>query len=135
MLRLQNYPGQIAFSLTLAAFLVLGEGPAWAGASTCSNTEKWCSHTVATFCQNDGCSSVREEGDCVPKDKSCAEFWCGNRQCQSSWLITRKVCCVYYPAENSPEYACTANELSCPGNTAQMTIRPTLASSQLQELE
>ena len=111
---------------------LLGGGMVRADQASCSSEEKWCEHKVATFCENEACSNVRSEGQCIPKETSCEEFWCGNRQCQSSWLITRDVCCVYYPSDNSPQYSCAASELSCPGNTAQMTIRPTLASSQMQ---
>ena len=124
---------------TLTAFLAataisLGGGMAVAGPSACTETEKWCTHKLATFCENEGCSAVSEEGQCVPQEKSCDEFWCGNRQCASSWLISRNVCCIYYSAENSPNYSCAASELSCPGNTAQLTIRPTLASNDVPDL-
>ena len=123
------------FSVSLLALtlILLGGGRVWAGESACSAEEKWCEHKVATFCENEGCSNVRTEGDCVPKEKSCEEFWCGNRQCQSSWLIQKDVCCVYYPSNTSPQYSCAMSELSCQGNTTQLTIRPPVLASRSQE--
>ena len=99
---------------------------------TCGSKEKCCEHRIATFCENETCSSVRVEGRCVARDKSCSEFWCGNRQCQTRWLRSRDVCCVYFQAGDNPEYSCAASELSCPGNTTQLSIRPTVASRTLQ---
>jgi hypothetical protein len=110
-------------SFTLAITLVLGGGMARAE-NSCADTEKWCEHKVATFCENGACSNIRTEGDCVPKEKSCEEYWCGNRQCQSSWLMSKDVCCVYYPEGSSPDYACATSEVSCRGNTARLTARP-----------
>jgi len=68
----------------------------------CEDAEKCCEHRVATYCEKETCSSVRVEGECIPKENSCGEFWCGNRQCQTSWLITENVCCVYYQPGNTP---------------------------------
>src|SRR5262245_56154159 len=122
--------------LIIAAIVLLGGGMVHAGSSTCGDAqlacgenEKCCEHRVATFCENEGWSNVRTEGRCIPERSSCDVFWCGNRQCQSSWLISRDVCCVYYPADSSPEFSCAMNELNCPGNTAELMIRPTLATS------
>ena len=100
---------------------------------SCGAEEHCCEHRVGTFCEGDGCSNVHMEGQCAPKEKSCAEFWCGNRRCQTSWIFSNDVCCVYYPEGSTPEYSCKSSELSCPGNTAQLTLRtPTLASTNLQ---
>jgi hypothetical protein len=98
----------------------------------CGEGEKCCEHKIATFCENQGCSSVRVEGQCLPLERSCDEFWCGNRQCQSNWLISKDVCCVYYQHGNTPDFACTASELNCPGNNARLSIRDTVASRTLQ---
>ncbi|OGR92286.1 MAG: hypothetical protein A2992_06670 [Elusimicrobia bacterium RIFCSPLOWO2_01_FULL_59_12] len=119
-----------------ALSLCLGGGSARASCGdnklACGADEKCCEHRVATFCEGDACSSVHAEGECIPKGQNCGEFWCGNRQCQTSWLLTKDVCCIYYPGGNIPEYACASSELSCRGNTSYLTIRPTLASSELQ---
>jgi len=111
----------------------LGGGVAWAGSNsgcgddniTCASDEKCCEHRVATFCKDEACSNVRREGQCIPRDRVCGDFWCGNRQCQMSWLLSKDVCCIYYPGNSTPEYACTASELSCPGNNTRLSIRPT----------
>src|SRR5258708_33812781 len=131
MLRLPAYRLKVIV-LAWAIGVPLGGGVARAQ-SVCADQEKWCEHKVATFCENETCSNVRTEGDSVPKEKSCEEFWCGNRQCQGHWLISKNVCCIYYPDGNAPDYSCTASELSCPGNNARLTIRaPAIASSELQ---
>jgi hypothetical protein len=120
---------QAAF-LALAISLPLGGGMARADSAagnptaSCGQEERWCEHRVATFCKDGTCSSIHNEGQCIPKTQDCGDFWCGNRQCQTSWLLSRDVCCIYYPTANSPEYSCTGSELSCPGNTAQLSIRP-----------
>jgi hypothetical protein len=129
--------------LAMLCAIILGGGMVRTGLTfacgdeqtVCRGEEKCCEHRVATFCENETCSSVRMEGQCVPKEHSCDEFWCGNRQCQSTWLISKDVCCIYYPSSNAPEYACTASEINCRGNTARLTIRPapTLASSELTD--
>jgi hypothetical protein len=110
---------------------------AWAGsdanAQGCADDEVYCEHRMATFCENEGCSSVHKEGQCVSKARGCGEFWCGNRQCQNGWLFSKNVCCVYYQGEASPSYSCAASELSCPGNTAQLTIRPPLSDNRIPE--
>jgi hypothetical protein len=128
----ENVQSKVFFLLATAAVL-LGGGTVRAEESACTEGQQWCEHKVATFCENDGCSNVRTEGQCISKERSCEEFWCGNRQCSSSFLITRDVCCVYYPADNSPQYSCADSELSCRGNSAQIMIRPpTVASAHLQ---
>jgi hypothetical protein len=99
---------------------------------TCGDREKCCEHKVATFCANESCSSLRVEGRCVPTENSCDEFWCGNRHCESNWLFSKDVCCVYYPQGSTPDYACTASELNCPGNNARLSMRGSVASRSLQ---
>jgi hypothetical protein len=131
----------ILCTITLGGGMVRS-GQAFARATTatcgedhdvCGDDEKCCEHRVATFCQDQSCSSVHVEGECIPKEHRCDDFWCGNRQCQTTWLMSKDVCCIYYTAGDTPEYACTASEVSCRGNTSRLTIRPTptLASSDL----
>jgi hypothetical protein len=121
--------------LAWAISFLLGGGMAYAGSACgddkllCGDQEKCCEHRVATFCKDQACSSIHVEGQCVPQERACDEFWCGNRQCTSSWILSKNVCCVYYNPGNDPAYSCAASELSCPGNTAQLTIRPTTVAS------
>jgi hypothetical protein len=117
--------------LALAIVFPLGGGMARAE-QYCKKGEKVCEHKLATFCENQTCSSVQTEQKCVPANQDCDAFWCGNRQCQSSWLLSKDVCCIYYPSDSEAQYTCSTSELSCPGNTARLTIRPpTLASADL----
>jgi hypothetical protein len=127
----------------VCTFSLLGGGKAQgaSGAScgddqlVCGSDEKCCEHPRATFCEGSACASVHVDGKCIPKEQACGDFWCGNRHCQSSWLLSKNVCCVYYQTGEAPEYSCASSELSCPGNSAQLTIRPTVASRQLQSVE
>jgi len=125
---------------TLAAIFCtltfLGGGAVWAQENlacgdnqmVCGTNEKCCQHPQAVFCEGNTCSSVHVEGQCIPKEQACGDFWCGNRHCQASWLLSKNVCCIFYQQGQTPEYSCASSELSCPGNSAQLTIRPTVAS-------
>jgi hypothetical protein len=128
---------RVSAFLIVFAMTLWGGGVAWAGCGSssegCGENEVCCEHRMATFCEGNGCASVHKEGQCVAKERGCGEFWCGNRQCQNGWLFSKNVCCVYYQGESSPEYSCAVSELSCPGNTAQLSIRPTKTHGDLPE--
>jgi hypothetical protein len=64
------------------------------------------------------------QGQCVPQGQKCSDFWCGNRECKASFFGSPSVCCVNTPENSSnPQYSCAYSELSCPGNTQQLSIR------------
>lgn len=126
-------------SLLLAIFWVLGletaraqEGePAGCGSAqlVCGQEERCCEHTVATF-SNDGASLPSYvEGKCLPKELSCGDYWCGNRHCGSGFFGTPTVCCVNNTPGALTQYACAYSELSCPGNTQQVSIRTSSLAS------
>jgi hypothetical protein len=104
----------------------------------CGEGKQCCEHTVATFCENETCAYEYVKGQCVESGQSCEQFWCGNRQCGGSWLRTEDVCCVYQETAGI-SYKCSGSELSCKGNTTQISIRSsdakqraTVASSALE---
>jgi hypothetical protein len=92
-------------------------------AASCSETEHYCSHTVAMFSEGGASIPPYKEGECAPKTKSCSEFWCGPRHCGSGLFGAKSVCCVNNMPGQSVEYKCAYSELSCPGNTMQLSIR------------
>jgi len=119
-------------ALALAG-LVLGTcGPARAGEDgpncgdqelSCGTSERCCEHVVAMFSPAGTSATPYLEGQCVPKEQRCAEFWCGNRHCQSGFFGTPSVCCIMEHPGLSTDYHCAYSELNCPGNTAQLSIR------------
>ena len=90
----------------------------------CSENEHCCEHVIAMFSEDHAVTPPYVQGQCVPNDQKCAAFWCGNRQCTSGFFGTHSVCCVNTPETGgTPQYSCAYNELSCPGNTQQLSIR------------
>jgi hypothetical protein len=89
----------------------------------CADTEHYCSHVVAMFSKDGTNIPPYREGQCVSKDKSCTDFWCGNRHCGGGIFGDKNVCCMTSAPGQSTEYKCAYSELSCPGNTQQLTIR------------
>lgn len=126
--------------MILAVLCCVGGTGAWAEERApcgddhvvCGGAERCCEHPIATFCENQGCASVYVHGECIPQGQSCRDFWCGNRHCQTGWFLSNEVCCVYNREGAPASYSCTSSELSCPGNTQQLTIRPKVATRKLQ---
>src|SRR5437870_2657184 len=91
---------------------------------TCGDEEHCCEHVIAMFSEDHPTSPPYVQGQCAPKAQKCAEFWCGNKECKSSFFGSPSVCCVNTPDQGSAsQYSCAFSELSCPGNTQQLSIR------------
>jgi len=92
---------------------------------TCSDDEVCCEHIVAMFANDHAATPPYVEGRCLAKGQKCSDFWCGNRECSSGFFGTKSVCCINTPeVGGTPQYTCAYSELSCPGNSEQLTIRP-----------
>lgn len=91
--------------------------------TTCGLTEHCCEHIVAMFSDGGATAPSYREGKCIPHDQKCADFWCGNRHCEPGFFGAPTVCCITSRPDLPPEYKCSYSELSCPGNTQQLTIR------------
>ena len=92
--------------------------------TTCGDGERCCEHVIAMFSDDHAVAPPYVQGQCVPKAQKCSEFWCGNRECKTGFFGSPSVCCVNTPESSStPQYSCAYNELSCPGNSQQLTIR------------
>ena len=90
----------------------------------CGENESCCEHVIAMFSNDQAATPPYVQGRCIPKEQKCSDFWCGNRQCTSGFFGSRSVCCVNTPeAGGTPQYSCAYSELSCPGNTQQLSIR------------
>lgn len=98
----------------------------------CGEEERCCEHVTATFFQSGASAPAYVEGRCIPKEQRCSAFWCGNRQCKSGLFGTPSVCCVNQTTGGAQEYQCAMSELSCPGNTQQLTIRTSSIQHPLQ---
>jgi len=99
---------------------------------TCGQDEKCCEHIVAMFSSAGAVAPPYVVGQCIPKEQRCGEYWCGNRHCQAGFFGSPSVCCVTNNSGGEPAYRCAYSELSCPGNTEQLTIRDRIASRPLQ---
>ena len=94
---------------------------------SCSDNEHCCEHIVAMFANDHAAAPPYVEGRCLPQEQKCSDFWCGNRQCSSGFFGTKSVCCVNTPeVGGTPQYSCAYSELSCPGNSQQLSIRESL---------
>jgi hypothetical protein len=102
--------------------------PCGENAISCGADEQCCVHRIATFCQDQSCGYTYDEGACVPQGEKCADYWCGTAHCQASWLGARNVCCVYQRESQAASYSCARHELSCPGSSDHLTIRPAVLS-------
>jgi len=90
----------------------------------CAAGEICCEHVVATFAGDHPFGAPYVKGECLSQGDKCSEFWCGNRLCKPGLLGTPSVCCANTPENSaSTDYSCAYTELSCPGNTQQLTIR------------
>jgi hypothetical protein len=92
-------------------------------AVACATDQHFCGHVIAMFGANGASAPPYVDGRCLPKSQSCGEYWCGNRQCGSGFFGTPSVCCIQNSPGQSTEYRCAYSELSCPGNTQQLSIR------------
>ncbi len=92
--------------------------------TSCGEEEHCCEHVIAMFSDDHAMAPPYVKGECAPKAQKCADFWCGNRHCESGFFGTPSVCCVNQPEYGSaPQYSCAYSELSCPGNSQKLTIR------------
>ena len=92
--------------------------------TSCGQEEHCCEHVVAMFSGDNAVTPPYVLGRCIPKEQKCGEFWCGNRQCSPTFFGTPSVCCVRTPETGgTDQYSCAYSELSCPGNSQQLTIR------------
>src|SRR5690242_8370370 len=90
----------------------------------CGDNEACCEHVVAMFSEDHAVTPPYVQGQCVPKGQKCTDFWCGNTDCKSGFFGTHSVCCINTPESGgTPQYSCAYSELSCPGNTQQLSIR------------
>jgi hypothetical protein len=90
----------------------------------CGEEEHCCEHVIAMFSDDHAVAPPYVQGQCAPKAEKCADFWCGNRHCESGFFGTPSVCCVNQPEQgSSSQYSCAYSELSCPGNSQKLTIR------------
>ena len=127
------------------ALLILGLltfasiSPIWADMNcgddglTCGDSERCCEHVIAMFTDDHATTPPYVQCQCVPKTQKCGDFWCGNKQCKIGFFGSPSVCCVNQPQPNSaPKYACAFSELSCPGNSDQLSIRSSTPTRTLQ---
>jgi len=98
----------------------------------CGATEHCCEHVIAMFGEGGATAPSYKEGKCIPQNQSCADFWCGNRHCEAGFFGAPTVCCITARPELPPEYKCSYSELSCPGNTQQLTIRESSTAPSLR---
>jgi hypothetical protein len=115
----------LILSFLLAASPALfAEGMCGDDGLTCGDQEHCCEHVIAMFSDDHATAPPYIQGQCAPKEQKCADFWCGNRQCKPGFFGSPSVCCINTPDQGSaPSYACAYSELSCPGNTQQLSIR------------
>ncbi|HVO33266.1 MAG TPA: hypothetical protein VMU17_05065 [Elusimicrobiota bacterium] len=90
---------------------------------SCAPDERCCEHVVAMFSEDGATAPPYLDGKCIDKAQKCSDFWCGNRHCASGMFGMPSVCCVMNEPGKTTQYRCAYNELSCPGNTQQLTIR------------
>jgi hypothetical protein len=89
----------------------------------CAPAERCCEHVVAMFSDAGATAPSYVEGRCIPKEEHCADYWCGNRHCEAGFFGAPSVCCISDHAGLPQEFKCAYSELSCPGNTQQLSIR------------
>lgn len=126
------------YGLLILAFLALprvgfGEGACGEEGLTCEDHETCCEHVIATFAGDHASAPPYVQGQCIPKDQKCGDFWCGNEECKSRFYGTPSVCCVNVPNPGgAKDYSCAFSELSCPGNSQRLTIRDTQPNRSLR---
>jgi len=120
----------LLFAATPALF---AEGMCGDAGLSCGDEEHCCEHVIAMFSDDHSIAPPYVEGRCVAKEQKCADFWCGNRQCKSGIFGAPSVCCINTPDQGSAsQYSCAFSELSCPGNSQQLSIRSTTPTRTLQ---
>ena len=124
----------IALTFLLPAIPLLADATSCGDdGTTCGDAERCCEHVVAMFSEDHPTSPSYVQGQCVPKEQKCADFWCGNRHCSAGFFGSPTVCCLNTPEPvGTPEYACAYSEVSCPGNSQQLSIRETQPSRTLR---
>lgn len=117
-------------SLILLTAIVMA--PGWGRAENvcgedglvCEQSERCCEHVIAAFAGDHAASPPYIQGQCIPQEQKCTDFWCGNEQCKGGFFGTPSVCCTNVPSPGAaPQYSCAYSELSCPGNTQRLSIR------------
>jgi len=100
---------------------------------TCGDEEHCCEHVIATFSEDHSTAPSYVQGRCVAKAQKCDDFWCGNRQCKAGFFGSPSVCCINIPEKGAAsEFSCAYSEISCPGNSQQLTIRSSTPTRTLQ---
>jgi hypothetical protein len=102
------------------------------GGDSCGPDTKCCENVIAMFSGDAPAAPSFVQGRCVPKEQKCSDFWCGNRHCDGGFFGAPSVCCVNQPAGQAAQYTCAHSELSCPGNTTQLSIRNSQPDRKLQ---
>jgi len=111
-------------ALLFSVSLVRADGASCGdSALSCGGEEKCCEHVVAYYSASGVNGTSYVEGQCIPKEQKCGEFWCGPKRCEGGFWGKPTVCCVEPRSGGAPEYQCARTELSCPGNTQSLTIR------------
>ena len=116
--------------IAVCSMILQAPSPIWAGevcgdgGMICESDEVCTEHVVAMFAKDQTVALSYIVGKCNPKDQKGSDFWCGNRHCEGGFFGTPSVCCVHTPNVGAtPQYSCASSELSCPGNTEQLSIR------------
>lgn len=127
-MKLLEWIGRIVLAALIASAWTIGpaladEGSCGDEQAACGSAEHCCEHIVAMFGDSGATAPSYREGKCIPRDQKCADFWCGNRHCEPGFFGAPTVCCITSRPDLPPEYKCSYSELSCPGNTQQLTIR------------
>src|ERR1700688_1776671 len=114
-------------SLILLTLFILAQGSLLRADSSCGDDgiicggdEHCCEHVIAMFSDDHASAPPYVQGQCIPKDAKCSEFWCGNRECTHGFCGSPSVCCINTPeGGGTPQYSCAFSELNCPGNAQQ----------------
>ena len=123
----------LILSLLFSATLLRADTTCGDDGTTCSEDERCCEHVIATFSDDHATAPPYIQGQCVPKDQKCADFWCGNRQCKPTFFGSPSVCCINQAEGGSnPQYMCAYSALSCPGNNEHLSIRSSTPTRTLQ---
>lgn len=100
---------------------------------TCEDQERCCERVIAIFADDHAAAPPYVQGQCIPQDQKCGDFWCGNEECKSRFYGTPSVCCINSPVPGAAkQYSCAFSELSCPGNSQRLTIRDSQPSRTLR---
>ena len=120
---MKNSPWILLAALALASSLAFADMECGDDGTACGESERCCEHVISTFAGEHSTAAPYVQGQCIAKEQKCSEFWCGSRHCEGGFFGTPSVCCVNVNQGSATQYSCAYSELSCPGNTQQLTIR------------